>query len=164
MRTPFSLHVVAPSHSFAQSAQAECLRFHCTLVVWSWLLPLECPRRDSKYRHAVAPKAVAWDLRCDAGGCVTQPLVLPFGSEWSLMNEPESSHGAWWCAVGTSPCRSPNLCMCSASSVTKYPEFVGNRLRGSGARCEDPQPGAIGSGPHQYGDVTGDPWRWVLTG
>ena len=58
----------------------------------------------------------------------------------------------------------PILCMCSASSVTKYPEFVENRLRGFGARCEDPQPGAIGSGPHQYGDVTGDPWRWVLTG
>ena len=54
---------------FAPSAQDECLRFHCTSVVLSWLLPSGCPRRDSRHRRAV--------LQVDAGGCVTGLLVVP---------------------------------------------------------------------------------------
>ena len=73
---------------------------------------------------------------------------------WSLMDKPETSYSASWCAVDTFFFCVPKWLLFNTISVSKYPELVGWSsspicFRGSGASCEDPQPSAVGCQLHR---------------
>ena len=57
-------------------------------------MPLECARRDGEYPHADARRSVAWDSRCDAGGCLTHLIVVLFFG----LSVPKSVCQAVWLA------------------------------------------------------------------